>query len=85
MRGGSLDRPPAKESVTWRNEAHWDRVTRVVVGVAMLMVGWNEVLPEPWSAALKIFAVFPLVTGLLGWCPFYSLTAYRTWGKKHRR
>lgn len=33
----------------------------------------------------KIFAFFPLVTGLLGWCSFCSLTGIRARGRKHER
>ena len=59
--------------MSWRNEADWDRLVRVAMGIAMLVLGWGAGWPEPLSAALKIFAVVPLVTGLMGWCPLYTL------------
>lgn len=59
--------------MTWRNEATWDRVLRLLVGAAMLAAGLFRVLPEPWNAALVIFAFVPLATGLMGWCPLYAL------------
>jgi hypothetical protein len=39
----------------------------------MFWLGGEGAVSAPWSSALMIFAVLPLVTGLLGWCPLYSL------------
>ena len=59
--------------MAYTNESTVDRVLRLILGVGMLYVGWfilEEGLP---AAALKIFGFIPLITGLLGWCPFYTL------------
>jgi hypothetical protein len=60
------------------NVATGDRVFRVVLGVAMLAAGWGGWVPGVWGVALEIFGWVPLVTGLLGWCPFYALLGIRT-------
>lgn len=67
----------------YTNEAGWDRALRITLGLLMLCLGW-VVLGEGLTAAvLKIFGFVPLITGLLGWCPFYSLTGTGT--RKFRR
>lgn len=70
------DRP--EPVVPFRNEAGWDRGARVALGVAMVAVGFWGPIGEVAAAALKVFALVPLVTGLLGWCPFYSLLGFGT-------
>lgn len=60
------------------NEAAWDRALRLGIGVVMLLVGWLGILPPPWDFALMIFAVYPLITGISGWCPLYVLLGCRT-------
>lgn len=60
------------------NVGPWDRILRIVVGLAMLAFGWLDLLPGLWGAALELFGWFPLVTGLAGWCPFYVLLGWRT-------
>lgn len=60
------------------NAASWDRALRVVAGVALLALGWAGVVPGWWALAAKLFGLFPLATGLLGWDPFYALFGVRT-------
>lgn len=56
-----------------RNEAMWDRALRVVVGAALIAIVF--VGPKtPWGWV----GVLPLVTGLLGSCPVYTLFGLRT-------
>ena len=64
--------------MAYSNESNLDRVMRIILGVIMLYVGWfilGDGLP---AAVLKIFGFIPLVTGLLGWCPFYTLFGLST-------
>ena len=64
--------------MAYTNESTWDRVLRVILGLIMLWIGWfvlGEGLP---AVALKIFGFIPLITGLLGWCPFYTLFGLST-------
>jgi hypothetical protein len=44
----------------------------------MILVGWSVLDGTLWGAALKIFGFIPLVTGLIGWCPFYTLAGVAT-------
>ncbi len=60
------------------NEANWDRIARVVLGLALLFLGWGGVVTGGWGVFLKIIGFVPLLTGLVGWCPIYMLLKFRT-------
>lgn len=60
------------------NEATWDRVLRTVLGVVMIYLGWFVLDHGLLGAVFKIFGFVPLITGLLGWCPFYALFGFAT-------
>lgn len=55
------------------NLATWDRTLRIVLGLAMLFLGWSDLVDGVWAIALVVFAWVPLLTGLAGWCPFYAI------------
>lgn len=56
-----------------RNEGMIDRVLRVVVGLAIMSLVF--IGPQtPWAW----IGLVPLVTGLVGYCPVYSLFGLRT-------
>jgi hypothetical protein len=56
-----------------RNEAIWDRMIRVVLGMGLLSLVF--VGPQtPWG----IVGVVPLLTGLVGFCPLYRLLGLST-------
>ena len=67
-----------------RNLSLLDRTIRIVVGLLMFWVGWTSQPAEAaiWPIALRIFAWFPLVTGLFGWCPVYAMLGLSTWRPK---
>lgn len=67
----------------YTNEAVWDRALRVVLGLVMIYLGWFVLGDGLASAVFKIFGFVPLVTGVIGWCPFYSLLGRAT--KRIRR
>jgi hypothetical protein len=54
------------------NEAVWDRVVRILMGIVLLYAGWSL-----WSGTLGIVALVigavAFVTGLAGRCPVYAL------------
>ena len=54
------------------NAGTWDRVLRVVMGLVMLIIGWSSD-GGSWAPALRVFALYPLITGIAGWCPVYAL------------
>ncbi len=60
------------------NEAPWDRIVRVVLGVVMLYLGWAGVVGGTLGVVFRYLGLLPLVTGLIGWCPAYSLLRIRT-------
>jgi Protein of unknown function (DUF2892) len=60
-----------------RNEGTIDRAIRVVVGLA----GLSLVFVGP-KMLLGLFGFIPLVTGLAGNCPLYSLFGLNTCGKR---
>jgi hypothetical protein len=64
--------------MAFRNEGTVDRVLRVVAGAALVSLVF--VGPQtPWGW----IGVVPLVTGLLGNCPVYSLLGISTCPVKH--
>lgn len=60
------------------NEAGWDRILRVVLGVVLLYLGWSGTVGGGLGTVLKFLGFVPLLTGLIGWCPLYSLFKFRT-------
>jgi len=60
------------------NEAGWDRIARIVLGIVMLVLGWGHFVPAPWDVILQWLGFVPLITGLIGWCPLYSLFRFGT-------
>jgi len=62
-----------------RNEASWDRIVRVVLGIVLLIVGF-AVMDGAAGVVVGVIGLVPLVTGLVGWCPLYRLLGIRTDG-----
>jgi len=56
-----------------KNEAGWDRVVRVVLGIGLLSL--TLIGPQTW---LGLVGLVPLVTGLLGFCPLYGMCGSST-------
>ena len=54
-----------------------DKVLRIVVGVALLGLGFAGVLPL-WAG---LIGIVPLATALLNWCPAYTLLGMNTCSK----
>ncbi len=56
-----------------RNEGTLDRILRVILGLALISIVF--VGPQtPWGW----IGLIPLVTGLVGICPIYSILGIRT-------
>ena len=60
------------------NEAGWDRIVRIVLGIGMLVLGWGGFVDGWLGVALQWLGFVPLLTGLIGWCPLYSLFHIQT-------
>ncbi len=69
--------------MSFTNEASWDRIVRIVLGIALLYLGWAEVVTGGWGTFLKVIGFVPLATGLAGWCPLYALFRFRTKDQTH--
>ena len=56
-----------------RNVGNTDKLLRIIAGVVLLALGLTGVIG--WWGAIGIV---PLATGLLNWCPAYTLLGIRT-------
>lgn len=63
--------------MSMKNEGTADRAMRVLVGLVVLSLVF--VGPKtPWAW----LGIVPVLTGLVGWCPLYSLLGINTCGIK---
>jgi hypothetical protein len=62
----------------FQNESGLDRIIRIIVGIAVLALGWGGIVTGGWGVFLKVFGFIPLLTGLAGFCPLYALAKIRT-------
>ena len=60
------------------NEAGWDRIVRIVLGVILLYLGWAGVVTGGWGLAFIVLGIILLLTGAVGWCPLYALFKFST-------
>ena len=63
--------------MTILNEGLWDRLIRLVIGLAL---GYAAVMAWPGTAAMVylVIGAIAFVTGLVGWCPAYTLFRFST-------
>jgi hypothetical protein len=61
-----------------QNEANWDRIVRVVVGIVLLYLGLGGVVAGAIGVVMDVVGVVLIITGLLGVCPIYALTKFST-------
>lgn len=64
--------------MSFANEAGWDRIVRIALGVALLALGWGGVVDGTLGTVFKYLGFVPLATGLAGWCPLYAIFRFRT-------
>lgn len=69
--------------MSFRNLSTTDRILRLALAATMLAFAWGGWAGGVWQIALAIFAWVPLITALLGWCPFYAILGFST--RKPRR
>lgn len=61
------------------NEASWDRIARVALGLVVLSL--VVIGPKtPWG----FLGVIPVVTGLIGFCPLYRILGISTCARQAR-
>ena len=61
-----------------RNVGAGDRIARIVLGLAVLFFGLAQ-QPTAWWGWLGLI---PLATGVVGWCPLYTLLRISTAGRR---
>jgi hypothetical protein len=54
-----------------------DRIARIVIGLALIAAALGLFGPA-YQAVWAWIGIIPLVTGLVGWCPLYSVLGIRT-------
>ena len=59
------------------NEASWDRIARVALGVVLIWLGSSGTVDGGFGTFLGILGFVPFVTGLVGWCPLYAIFKFR--------
>lgn len=67
--------------MTFMNESMWDRVIRIVIGIALGYAAWVT-WPGTASIVYLVIAAIALVTGVVGWCLAYALFGISTAKKK---
>jgi hypothetical protein len=60
------------------NEAGWDRALRTLFGIVLLYVAWAGITAGWLTGAAIGVGIVLLITGLVGWCPLYSLLGVST-------
>lgn len=60
------------------NEASWDRIVRVLLGIVLLYLGLGGVVIGALGVVLDVFGAIFLLTGLVGFCPLYTLFKFST-------
>ena len=56
-----------------RNEGSLDRALRVIVGFVLIGLAFTNTV-----SAWGYLGAVPLLTGLIGWCPAYTLLGLKT-------
>jgi len=64
--------------MNFMNEASWDRIARIGVGLLLLALGWGGAVEGTLGTVFRYLGFVPLATGLLGWCPLYAMFRFRT-------
>lgn len=60
------------------NESNLDRVIRVIVGIALLVFFFTNVISGTLGIVLAVVGGVLLITGAIGFCPLYALLKLRT-------
>lgn len=64
--------------MNFTNEASWDRIARIALGIVLLYLGWSGVVDGTIGTVFQFLGFVPLATGLMGWCPIYAIFNFRT-------
>ena len=56
-----------------KNMSNLDRIIRIIIAAAVAVLYFTGVLSGTWAIVLGVIAVIFLLTGLIGFCPLYTL------------
>ena len=59
-----------------------DRAVRIMIGLSLLTIALGLALPQAEWRQLAWFGAIPLITGLIGYCPVYSVAEISTLRRK---
>ena len=62
------------------NEGNLDRVIRIIIGLIILSL-WFVLQGN--AEYLALIGLIPLITGIIGWCPLYTIFGINTTGKRN--
>jgi hypothetical protein len=54
-----------------------DRIARIVIGLALIAAAL-ELFGPAYQSVWAWIGIIPLATGLVGWCPLYSVLGIKT-------
>ncbi|MHB8136504.1 MAG: YgaP family membrane protein [Anaerolineaceae bacterium] len=60
------------------NESGLDRIIRVVVGAALLVLYFTQVVAGGLGIVSVVIGAVLLITGIVGFCPLYALLKIQT-------
>lgn len=64
--------------MTLLNEAGWDRIARLIIGIVALGLWWTGTVVGTLALVALVVGVLMLLTGATGWCPLYSVFRFAT-------
>ena len=64
------------------NEGILDRALRIALGAVLLYLVLGGAITGTLGVVIAALAVLPLLTGIIGWCPLYSLLGLSTNGAR---
>ena len=59
------------------NESKFDRIIRVLIGVALVALNLLQVVSGPLGVVSLVLGAILLITGVVGFCPLYALLKIR--------
>lgn len=61
-----------------QNESVVDRVIRFVLGAVLIYAWYAALLTGVLATVALVIGIILVLTGIIGWCPLYSLFGMRT-------
>lgn len=61
-----------------KNMSNLDRILRIIIAAVVAILYFTGVLTGTWAIVLGVLALIFLLTGLIGFCPLYTLFGFST-------